>query len=158
MCPRHAVPSWPISMYMSRCILITHEHVNIQACTSQHHTYKCKPMQMRCDTHGGGASLRSPPLGRWQSRLTWWCVRLDGRLDVVEAAIVTYELSPMAVIYQLPMTATEQPIAVNAPTHAGLRTSWVVTDRPIPPSGIRRLIRSVRPAPQSAIRMLTRPV
>ena len=145
-------------MYMSRCILLTHEHVNIQACTSQHHTYKCIPVQMRCDTHGGGASLRSPPLGRWQSRLTWWCVRLDGRLDVVEAAIVTYELSPMAVIYQLPMTATEQPIAVNAPTHAGLRTAWVVTDRPVPQSAIRMLIRSVRPVPQTAVRMLVRSV
>ena len=80
-------------------------------------------MQMRCDTQGGGASLRSPPLCRWQSRFTGWGVRLDGRLDVVEAAIVTYELSPVAVIYQLPMTTAEQPAAVSTLTQAGFGTA-----------------------------------
>ena len=94
----------------------------------------------------------------WQSRLTGWCVRLDGQLDVVEAAIVIYELSPMAVIHQLPMPATEQPIAVNTLTQAGLLTTWVVTDRPSRHSTARMLIRSVRPAPQTAVCMLVRSV
>ena len=152
-------------MYTSRCILLTHEHVNIQACTSQHHTYKCIPMQMRCDTQGGGASLRSPPLGRWQSRFTGRCVRLDGRLDVVEAAIVTYELPPIAVIYQLPMTTAEQPATVSTLTQAGFGTAWVVTDRSVPPilheleeltpagrrwSAVCMLVRSVRPVRPAA--------
>ena len=136
--------------YRSCCIMIIPEHVNIQACTSQQHTYKCIPMQMRCGTQSGRTSLRSPPLARWQSRLTGRCVRLDGRLDVVEAAIVTYELSPMAVIHQLPMPATEQPIAVNTLTQAGLLTTWVVTDRPSPHSTARMLVRSVRPVRPAA--------
>ena len=100
-------------------------------------------MQMRCDTQGGGASLQSPPLGRRQSRFTGWGDRLDGRLDVVEAAIATYELSPIAVIHKLPMPATEKPIAVNTLTQAGLRTAWVVTDRSSPHGTAHMLIRSV---------------
>ena len=113
-------------------------------------------MQLMCGTQSDRTSPRSPPLGRWQSRLAGWCVRLDGRLDVVEAAIVTYELSPMTVIHQLPMPATEQPIAVNTLTQAGLLTAWVVTDRPSPHSTARMLVRSVRPVRLPAICAISR--
>ena len=112
------------------------------------------------DTQIDRTSPRSPPLGRWQLRFTGRCIRLDGRLDVVEAAIVTYELPPIAVIYQLPMTTAEQPAAVSTLTQAGFGTAWVVTDRSVPsipheleeptPAGRRwsavcMLVRSVRP-------------
>ena len=97
-------------------------------------------------------SPRSPPLGRWQLRFTGRCVRLDGRLDVVEAAIVTYELPPIAVIYQLPMTTAEQPAAVSTLTQAGFGTAWVVTDRSAPsiPHELEELTPAGRGCPQFA--------
>ena len=111
-------------------------------------------------------SPRSPPLGRWQLRFAGRGVRLDGRLDVVEAAIVTYELSPVAVIYQLPMTTAEQPAAVSTLTQAGFGAAWVGTDQSSPPSipheledlgptrrrwsAVCMLVRSVRPVRPAA--------